>query len=213
MSRNETLRGKMNSKKNGRQHDYESSLEGDFLNILEFDVNVSRYCEQPVTIEYLHEGVLRQYTPDVLAYYRQDLEPSKKLKPTLYEVKYRSDLKSNWSELRPKFAAALRFADKQGWNFKIMTEMEIRTNYLSNVYFLKEYTDQHESIDMADLLFLESLLRGIKHTTPEELLLMATQDKAKRSELLYTLWYMVANFLVFCDLSKPLNLQSEIWVN
>lgn len=213
LSYNRTLRGKSNSLKNQRLHNFESSLEGDFLKILEFDKHVARYCEQPVTIEYRHEGVLRQYTPDIIVYYRDDFTPANKFTPLLCEIKYRQDLKQNWSILRPKFAAALNYAHQKGWRFKIMTEVEIRTQYLKNVYFLGEYVNQHEHIDMKGFYLLEKLINTIKHTTPEELLLMATSDKRRRAELLYILWYMVANYFILCDLSKPLNLEAEIWVN
>jgi TnsA endonuclease N terminal len=120
-----SMRGKTYSLKNGRHNDFESALERDFLQVLEFDSNVWYYCEQPITIEYELMGIVREYTPDVLIYYREDIEPANKFKPMLCEVKYRKDLKENWKELKPKFMAALRYADAQGWKFKIITEKEI----------------------------------------------------------------------------------------
>jgi hypothetical protein len=60
------------------------------------------------------------------------------------------------------------------------------------------------------LLFL---IEEINHTTPEELMLMASSNKEKQAEILYTIWYMIANHYVLCDFSKPLTIQSEIWVN
>ncbi len=63
---NRGLTGKVGSTKNSRMHDFESSLERDLLITLEFDGFVESYCEQPVCIEYLHEGATSRYTPDVI---------------------------------------------------------------------------------------------------------------------------------------------------
>lgn len=207
-----SYRGQVSSPKIGRASQYESSLERDLLHLLDFDNCVEFYCEQPVTIEYMHAGVVRHYTPDVLAYYRNDLEASATVKPTLYEVKYRADLWRNWAELKPRFMAALRYADQQGWRFKLLTEREIRTDYLTNVQFLRQYTGPGEQVFQVDQHLLMSLLRDARLTTGEELLLMATDDRTKRAELLYTLWSLVAVGLISCDLTRKLSLQTELWI-
>jgi hypothetical protein len=207
-----SFRGQISSSKIGRAPQYESSLERDLLHLLDFDNCVEFYCEQPVTIEYVHAGVVRHYTPDVLVYYRDDLEASATLKPTLCEVKYRVDLWQNWTELKPRFMAALRYADQQGWRFKLLTECEIRTDYLANVQFLRQYVGPGEQVFQVDQHLLMSLLRDVRLTTGEELLLMATDDRTKRAELLYTLWSLVAVGLISCDLTRKLSLQTELWI-
>ena len=208
-----SIRGQLSSSKVGRPPQYESALERDLLMLLDFDDGVEFFCEQPVTIEYLHEGCVRHYTPDVLAYYRADLAVSSTLRPTLYEVKYRADLRHNWAELKPKFMAALRYADQQGWRFKLVTEREIRTDYLTNVRFLRQYTGPEVQIRQTDQGLLMSLMGDIRLTTGEELLLMATADRTKRAELLYTLWHLVAVRLIHCDLTVELSLQTELWIS
>jgi hypothetical protein len=102
-----SIRGQISSPKNGRASQYESSLERDLLQLLEFDDYVESYCEQPVTIEYVHEGVVRRYTPDVLVYYRSDLTVSAAIKPLLGEVKYRANLKQNCLALRCRAGLAI----------------------------------------------------------------------------------------------------------
>ena len=50
---------------------YESSLERDFLTLLEFDSNVQHFEVQPITIEWFDPaGKKHIYTPDVLVYYQ-----------------------------------------------------------------------------------------------------------------------------------------------
>jgi len=207
-----SIRGQISSTKNERAPQYESALERDLLQILEFDKRVEHYCEQPVTIEYDYEGAVRHYTPDLLVHYHPDLSLSEPIKPILCEVKYRTDLRQYWTELKPKFLAAHRYADQQGWQFKLMTEREIRTDYLTNVRFLLHYTGPHVQTTPMNQELLMSLLKGICLTTGEKLLLMATADRAKRVELLYTLWHLIAVGLIHCDLTVELSLQSEIWI-
>lgn len=207
-----SIRGQLSSPKTGRSPAYESALERDLLQRLEFDSRVEFYCEQPVTIEYVHEGMTRHYTPDVLVYYRQDLEETKTIRPQLCEVKFRADIKKNWAELKPKFMAALRYAAIRGWQFKLVTECEIRTDYLVNVCFLRSYLGPHVQIRQTDQGLLMSLMRDIRLTTGEELLLMATSDRTKRAELLYALWHLIAVGLIQCDLTTELSLQTELWI-
>lgn len=87
-----SITGLVSSRKNDRMTGFESSLERDFLLLLDFDRNVERYEEQPVTIRYRdREGKRRTYTPDVLVLYRQNLT-GRDTCPLLCEVKYRADL-------------------------------------------------------------------------------------------------------------------------
>lgn len=210
-----SLRGKIPSLKTNRQHNFESGLERDFLQTIDFDSKVEYYCEQPITIEYKLDGINHFYTPDVLVYYKDN----KKYKPTLYEIKYRKNLKENWNEFRPKFKAAIEYAHSKNWRFKILTEKEIYTQHLENIKFLSNYREKIvdkkgflTGIDETDFNLLRFHLDQIKETTPEELMLMASSNKEKQLELLYTIWYLVANNWCNCDLSKPLTIQSEIWV-
>ena len=207
-----SLRGKSVSIKNNRTHDFESSLERDFLNILEFDMYVLKYCEQPVTIEYLNDGNLRSYTPDFIVYYRDDIEVTKNFKPMLCEIKPRESLKEHWAIFKPKFKAAIKYAKEQGWTFKIITEKEIRTSYLDNVKFLSYFQKEHSKIDTDDLSFLMMKLKELRITSPEELLAAACRDENRKAELLYTLWYMIANYFIRCDLNNKLTMKSDIWL-
>jgi hypothetical protein len=210
-----SLRGKIVSKKTNRQHKFESSLERDFLEIIDFDNNVLNYCEQPVTIEYKLSGVTHYYTPDFIVYCN-----SKNVKPLLCEIKYRKDLKKNWQELKPKFKAAIEYASNKNWRFKIITEKEIHNQYLVNIKFLSNYKEEKidklgflTGIDENDFNLLRFHINEIKITTPEELMLMCSSNREKQAELLYTIWYLVTNNWVKCDLSKPLTIKSEIWVD
>jgi tRNA-I(6)A37 modification enzyme miaB len=95
---------------------YESSLERDFLSLLEFCPDVIRFEVQPVSIEWFDDsGKKHMYTPDILVHYKPSRQP---VTIILYEVKYRSDLRKNWSVLQPKFKAARAFCRQKGWSSK-----------------------------------------------------------------------------------------------
>jgi hypothetical protein len=211
-----SLTGLISGTKTNRNHAFESSLERDFIKIIDFDYNVYHYCEQPVTIEYMSDSNYRQYTPDFLVHYRE----STNMKPLLCEIKYRKDIKENWSVLKPKFRAAIEYSKKNNWNFKIITEVEIRTQYLKNISFLENYKKEKvdkngflSGIDENDFNILTYNIDKIKITTPEELALMSSSNKYKQAEFLYVIWYLVANNWVKCDLNFPLTIKSEIWVD
>src|SRR5438093_12942283 len=69
---------------------FESTLERDFLLLLDFDPDVEFYEEQPLKITYPDEaGQRRTYTPDVLVRYRTERLEIGRSKPHLCEVKYR----------------------------------------------------------------------------------------------------------------------------
>jgi hypothetical protein len=206
-----SLTGIVQSFKNEKGADFESSLERDYLTLVEADLNVDEFVIQPIEIAYEFEGKTRYYTPDVLIRYRDDIEDYVYVKPLLVEVKYRSTLWRDWKVLRPKLFAANKYAHSRGWNFKIITEKEIRTPKLENVKFLNEYRNNSQNIDSNGIEILLDLLMNFVVSTPEELVASAVRDKYKKAELIYTLWYMISQEMICCDLNKPLSMKTEIW--
>jgi hypothetical protein len=106
----------------------------------------------------------------------------------------------------------LRYAAERGWQFKLITEREIRTDYLTNVQFLRQYTGSHVQVVQADQDLLLNLLRDVGLTIGEELLRKAASDRIRRAELLYALWQLIAAGQIRCDLTNILTLQSELWI-
>jgi hypothetical protein len=80
--------------------DFESSLERDLLLLVAFDRRTEWYQTQPVKIEYLDvEGKRRTYTPDLLINFANQRGTPQR-RPLLCEVKYRSELRDRWDEIR-----------------------------------------------------------------------------------------------------------------
>lgn len=188
----------------GASQAFESSLERDFLVLLDFSRRVQSFHAQPVTIHYRYSGRDRRYTPDVfVVYYGYE-------DPTFYEVKYRDDLRRDWYKLRPGFKAAIKYAKREGARFKIVTEREIRTPLLSNIKFLRHCQKQssHESIEEQ----VVRTLAALGESTPETLMRAAFRDDQHRLHALSALWRMVAIGRIEADLDSPLSMQTPIWV-
>lgn len=203
-----SLTGMVASRKNDRLVASESSLERDFLVLLEFDPAVERYEEQPVRIEYVDAGGRRRtYTPDVLVHYRTDLFPARP--PLLCEVKYRDELAAHWQEFKSKVRAGRAYARGRGWRFKLVTERMVRTPYLQSAKFLRPY--RALAVNDADVRLLLDSLREIGEADPERLLALIHHDPYKRAELLPTLWHLVSHGQVSVDLNQPLTMRSPLW--
>ena len=119
---------------------FESTLERDFLLLLDFDPDVEFFEEQPVKIIY-HDahGQRRTYTPDVLVRYRPHRFQARHTKPVLCEVKYRDDLRQHWVEYRPEVPRGARLRPAA----RLAVPRGDRTTrahpYLENVKFLRPY--------------------------------------------------------------------------
>ncbi len=184
--------------------DFESSLERDWLEQLDFDPRVVELQVQPFSLEHEVEGRKRKYTPDVLAVWQHG-----SVRETIvYEVKFRDDLRNGWLDYRPRFVAATRYCRERGWRFKIMTERRIRTPMLSAVKFLRPYRRIEDHA-----VFRERLMAGLRDmgpTTVAQLLEATLDSKQERLQALPSLWKLVANFNVEVDFGKPLSMRTQV---
>jgi hypothetical protein len=185
---------------------FESTLERDFLRILEFSPHVAEFEVQPVTLKWQDtSGKNRSYTPDVWVAFHDTVER----KPWLCEVKYRADLKKDWPELHPKFRQAIRYARHRGWRFRIITEVEIHGPELEAAKFLLPF--RHRDIPTEQLAHTLALIRSLKDTTPGGLLDRISSDLAVQAEWLPAIWQLVAHFQIGADMQSPLSMSSRLW--
>lgn len=198
-----SITGKRSSKKNQAIHHFESTLERDFLTLLEFDDTVEDYSVQPVTIHYTHNSKSARYTPDVVVFYKPDLQKA----PLLVEIKYEAELRQKWDYYTPKFTAADQYATCNGYQFKVFTEKEIRTDYLQNIKFLSRY--YHTSIDEGYAKKIAAELDKRSATTPQELLTASNQEE--NAKILYTIWQMLSRKIIACDMQWKIIMTSKIW--
>jgi hypothetical protein len=188
----------------GRATPFESSLERDFLAILDFDRSVTSVQEQPCRIPYRDTlGRMRGYVPDFLVHY--DGHPS-----VIYEIKHRDELRIEWHRLRPRFRAAMGYAMRNGMRFSIMTDQEIRGPHLRNVVFLRPYRDRGQ--DLATEEHLVRTLAILGETTPDALVESVYWTVENRIRAVSSLWRLIAIGRVSADLFAPLSMKTAIWV-
>lgn len=187
----------------GMSNCFESSLERDFLILLDFDSDVENVSEQPVKIKFKHNGQACTYTPDFLVGYRFGTR-------VLYEVKHRENLSEQWDQLRPRFKAAIRYCRERGWRFKIMTEAEIRGPHLENAKFLRNYARRPPQTALEDHVVRTLAILG--RTTPEILIKAAFREKYHRMAALSALWRLVAIGRVEAVIDEPISMQTPVWV-
>ncbi|MDQ2069816.1 Tn7 transposase TnsA N-terminal domain-containing protein [Natronospira bacteriovora] len=203
-----SVTGRVVTEKNDLPQPVESSLEQDFLTLLEANSDVVRYSVQPLTMRWTDRtGRRRAYTPDVLVEYCS--RP-----PRLFEVKPRVVLRRDWDELRPRFRQAMAVARASGWYFKIVTDKEIRTPYLPNARFLLRFRRQRIDPDQTQGLRRQRLVRlglaELGESTPRGVLETLSGDIQEQARLLPWLWNAVLEGFVEADLDRPLTMATRI---
>ncbi len=198
------LTGLFPSEKSIGDAGFESSLERDVLIYFEFKSNVSKFEVQPVQIEWKDDRKRkRTYTPDILVQF-DDRDP------ILYEIKYSQDLTELLKEDRDKFRAAIGFARKNGWRFKLFTEDKVGVTYLKNIRFLLPYLQAGPRVE-TDMDLIDDKLHELTESTPRQIITSIYVDEFNQADLIPTLWYLVATEQIGVDLNEPLTMISKIW--
>lgn len=190
---------------------YESTLERDFIVRQEFDLSVAQVISQPCRISFTTpSGRASHYTPDFLVVFRTNsAPPSLQSKPLLIEVKPEADWRRHWREWLGKWKAARRYAESQGWRFRILDESRIRTQALSNIQFLRRYRDTAFPVEESDLIVQD--VRGLGSATFDYLLAKHFQG-IYAAEGVAHLWGLLAQRRLDCDICLPLGGSTEFWV-
>jgi hypothetical protein len=94
--------------------------------------------------------------------------------------------------------------------FRLITEREIRTPYLKNVKFLREY--RRRVIHHDDRCRLLVALAEQGETDAETVLTKLSPAPLARAQLLPVLWHLVAVGQIGADLEVPLTMRSRLWM-
>jgi hypothetical protein len=192
--------------------EFESTLERDFLVRTEFSLSALCVIPQPCQIPFLDTvtGRHETYTPDFLVYHRLGNRSYEDYpKPVLVEVKPESEWRAHWRRWLPKWKAAYRYAQEQGWVFHIRDESRIRDQALSSITFLSRYRR---------MAFPEEESRWVIETVAQmgcatvDYLLVRHFMGIYRAQGIAHLWHLLATRRLDCDVSRPLNDATELWV-
>lgn len=190
---------------------FESTLERDFLIRTEFCLGVLDIIPQPVEIPFVAaNGRVYTYTPDFLVYYRLGNRSFGEYpKPVLVEVKPEAQWHKHWREWTPKWKAAWRYAQEQGWKFHIRDESRIRDQAFKNIRFLERYKIMQFPAEESQLA-LETISQMGCATM--DYLLARHFMGLYRAEGIAHLWHLLATRQLDCDVSRPLNEFTELWI-
>lgn len=172
--------------------DHESALERDFVTLTSFLDPDATITSQPVTIAFEEGGRPHRYTPDFLV--RSDGYPGE-----LIEVKYRADLRKQWRQLKPAFAAARRWAEDHSASFGIATEREIRGPMLENAKRLLPLRDAPLDPEIAELAL--AVRRHLHAPTFGRVVEAMPVD---RRQALAAVWRLMARGTLRAELSEPI---------
>ena len=190
---------------------FESTLERDFLIRTEFFLSVSEIVAQPIQIPFqTANGRKATYTPDFLVVYRLGNRAYPEYpKPKLIEVKPERQWRKHWRRWSPKWRAAMRTAREHGWTFHLRDESRIRDTALQNIRFLQRYRRMQFSKDDSEWLFDTIRTMG---SAPMRYLVDERLAAGRPSVGIAHLWHLLATRRLDCDISRPLNSGTEIWI-
>jgi hypothetical protein len=109
--------GNFYSKKNNKQLFFRSGMESEFYKCLEKKNDVVKYQVESLEIEYVYEGKLRKYIPDILVEYNTG-------KKELWEIKPKNQTKI--PKNLAKWKAADEYCRKRNIEFIVFTEKGLR---------------------------------------------------------------------------------------
>jgi len=191
--------------------EFESTLERDFLIRKEFSLAVLDVIPQPCQIEYRDQsGRARIYTPDFCVYYRLGNRSYKDYhKPLLVEVKPEKEWRKHWRDWLPKWKAARRYAQEIGAEFHIHDESRIRDQMFENIQFLSRYKRMSFPTEESSWVLRNLSEMGMATV---DYLLARHFPGIYRAEGIAHLWHLLATRKIDCDISRPLNMFTEVWV-
>jgi hypothetical protein len=201
---------------------FTSALAEDFFCLLRFNRRIARWERPAEPVVWFSESRARhEYTPDALVYFRPDMDGTTP-RPLLCEVQWSQDddaeerprrgrtkkLRGGDREVRQE--ATRLHARRRGWGFEIFDEAFIRTDYLRNVKFLLRHLER-EVIDRGSDKAIEILQR--QDQMPLQALLDAlAPDVYGRARVAPTVYLMIADGSIECDLQKPFRMDTMLWL-
>lgn len=187
----------------------ESLLVREFYELMMFYPIVDDVLMQPARVAYLSkQGAMMQYAPEALVIFKSDPETGLRPPSLLVEINYRKAYRNTWPASREKLKALRQYAKGRGWNFKVVTDREIRKTAFSNLSFLAAFRERTPNQHHLGKIRTQMVRKSRTHA--RELLSAITRDSSKQMEIVQTLWWMVANSKLQVDIFKPISMHSVI---
>jgi hypothetical protein len=196
--------------KNKRHEPYESITERDHFLSLEFLDEVLSYEAQPRRVPRNSNGKSRDIFPDCLVIFTRQSGK----RPLLVEVKHTKDLNDpkKAKDIKRKLVAMEEFAKQQGWDFRLVTDQDIRGIRLENYRFLYKYTGPPAVFHEYGKTIMNKVIKNGPMTVTV-LMEGLFPQKMERARALPCVWHLVRNGKLSTDLDKPLTNSSMVEVS
>ncbi|HXG85688.1 MAG TPA: hypothetical protein VNI84_16825 [Pyrinomonadaceae bacterium] len=180
-----------------------------FRRFVDFETSIDYYQMRPVTIPFKDDdGNCRRYRPLALLTYSTDLTYVS-MKPVLVDVWCQDDIRENWNWFYPAWREAHRFAERNGWHFRLIRDYFFDTAIYRNAGFLMGFRNYPVKNPYFSRLTRE--IRRLKRVSINELLENICDSPEDYAATLPQLWYLLdANFVGF-DLTELLTGNTLIW--
>ncbi len=186
-----------------------SDLEYDNWVLIESDLEVKDFCEQPLKINYVYNGKKEESIFDMWVRYNDGKE-------IFLEIKYSSELDSK----NPKSKRAIKqtkvqrlWSEENGFNYEIRTEKEIRSNivYLNNLKSIISYTKTRSYYNEKDVALVLKTIGTEKHKIVD---ILNEISSLSNQQSLQTLYGLVYEGKVKSNINeKVLDYETEVWVD
>ncbi|MFZ5721550.1 MAG: Tn7 transposase TnsA N-terminal domain-containing protein [Pseudomonadota bacterium] len=188
---------------------FESSFERDFLVSCRIEPRIRKVRAQQLQIRYLDHARMteRRYTPDFVV----DLQASADVPFTrvVVEVKRLEDLWRSRRDMRAAYAAARVWAWKQPATiFKVVTDLQMNSGWLTNAQLLSPYLDRPHDADLIELI--RTKMRSLESARIRELVASVTGRGFSSHRTLAAIYRMMALGELQCDRGLPIS--SMTWV-
>lgn len=168
---------------------YQSLIELDFIYLLDFDVAVTSYAEQPLNLHYKDGSKQRRYTPD-FSFTRNG-------QTYLVECKHHEFTQPEKNRLR--WTATHRWCHDRGAVFAVVTEEMIRAGHrLENVKLLTDYA--RYAVDEGTKIAILRAATTAKSLTVAEL--MTAVSPLQPQDAITPILHMVYHRLLFIPLDE-----------
>lgn len=190
-----SIRGKHRSVKMFSMIPWESTLERDFIKLLDFDQTVTYFEFQPKRIDFTYQGKKRKYYPDFLV----QKNDSKKY---IYEVKAFEKIEDEHNKI--KFQVGRKYCQENNMTYVVVSEKDIRQGYL--IDNLDELTEVRE--DSLSRRFMTEIINKLKELGGRSTIrdLRRNLDYINEADFECNLYYLIYTHFLSADLiSTPIH--------
>ncbi|MCZ8354635.1 MAG: Tn7 transposase TnsA N-terminal domain-containing protein [Chryseotalea sp.] len=199
--------GKKSTSKNDELIEFESLIEKDFLELVDYDDEVKKVTSQPLTIKVdpKYELDKKTYTPDFLV----EFNPELKKKNQLIEIKPEIRVKKNQEFFNKLSEVVNDYCKPFNQEFLIVTENTIRNDFLTNISKLNYYKSQGYNQILANQIIQVLKSRSVSILE----LLNILKSTNHEQEITHSIWCMLSLKKIGCNLKEKINLKTILFLN